>query len=145
VRHVEMRFRGQRHNIKVPIEAGADLAAIRVAFLADYKRRYGHADAKTDVEFQALHLSAFARFDRPDIASLPRPQRAAAPAHSRIVHMGKFGHVEAAVFDRYELPSGFAAAGPAVIEEYGSTAIIWPGDRFEIGGMHEIRILRAEG
>ena len=145
VRSVEMRFRGQRHNIKVPIPTGADVATIRDAFLADYRRRYGHADAKTAAEFQALHLSAFARFDRPDISSLPRPQREAAAAGARIVHMGKFGHVEAAVYDRYKLPSGFSASGPAVIEEYGSTAIIWPGDRFEIGAMHEIRINRAEG
>jgi hypothetical protein len=27
-----------------------------------------------------------------------------------------------------------------VIEEYGSTTIIWPGDRFEIGELQEIRI-----
>ena len=38
------------------------------------------------------------------------------------------------------LEPGFAADGPAVIEEYGSTTLIWPGDRFEIGGMGEIRI-----
>jgi hypothetical protein len=27
-----------------------------------------------------------------------------------------------------------------VIEEYGSTILVWPGDRFEIGSLHEIRI-----
>jgi hypothetical protein len=27
-----------------------------------------------------------------------------------------------------------------VIEEYGSTTIVWPGDRFRIGTLHEIRI-----
>jgi len=32
------------------------------------------------------------------------------------------------------------ADGPAVIEEYGSTTVVWPGDRFEIGGLREIRI-----
>jgi N-methylhydantoinase A/oxoprolinase/acetone carboxylase beta subunit len=38
------------------------------------------------------------------------------------------------------LEPGFGASGPAVIEEYGSTTVIWPGDRFEIGALHEIRI-----
>jgi hypothetical protein len=27
-----------------------------------------------------------------------------------------------------------------VLEEYGSTTIVWPGDRFEIGALQEIRI-----
>src|SRR5919108_4297192 len=71
-RHAEMRYRGQRHNIKVPVCGLKDVAAIRKAFERDYRRRYGHADAKTPAEFQALHLSAFVRLKRPDIAHLPR-------------------------------------------------------------------------
>jgi hypothetical protein len=27
-----------------------------------------------------------------------------------------------------------------VLEEYGSTTVVWPGDRFEIGALREIRI-----
>jgi N-methylhydantoinase A/oxoprolinase/acetone carboxylase beta subunit len=38
------------------------------------------------------------------------------------------------------LEPGFRGGGPAVIEEYGSTTVVWPGDRFEIGELHEIRI-----
>ena len=57
--HAEMRYRGQRHNIKVPVSGLKDVEEIRAAFERDYKRRYGHADAKAPAEFQALHLSAF--------------------------------------------------------------------------------------
>src|SRR5262245_1175454 len=55
-RHAEMRYRGQRHNIKVPVTGLKHHEAIRAAFERDYKRRYGHADAKAPAEFQALHL-----------------------------------------------------------------------------------------
>ena len=72
-RHAEMRYTGQRHNIKVPISGLADPAAIREAFDRDYKRRYGHADPKAAAELQALHLCAFTRLDRPELARLPRP------------------------------------------------------------------------
>ena len=41
---------------------------------------------------------------------------------------------------RDALKPGFSAAGPAVIEEYGSTTLVWPDDRFEIGALHEIHI-----
>jgi N-methylhydantoinase A len=140
-RFAEMRYVGQRHNIKVPIPPGSDVAAIRRAFDDDYRRRYGHADPKVAAEFQALHLSAFARLDRPDIRRLPRAQRPPAqPARRPIFFGDELGSCDALVYDRYALPPGFSAAGPAVLEEYGSTTVIWPGDRFTIGELSEIRI-----
>lgn len=140
-RHAEMRYRGQRHNIKVPVSGLQDQAAIRAAFERDYKRRYGHADAKAPAEFQALHLSAFARLKQPDIARLPRTATPAETAQTRKIFIGNAGGwLDAIIFHRDALEPGFAAAGPAVIEEYGSTTLIWPGDRFEIGALREIRI-----
>src|SRR5919108_930183 len=138
--HAEMRYRGQRHNIKVPVSGLKDTAAIRLAFEGDYKRRYGHADAKAAAEFQALHLSAFARLKQPEIAYLPRSSTKARPVRTRRVHIGNAGWLEAQIFSRDALEPGFSSTGPAVIEEYGSTTIIWPRDRFEIGDLHEIRV-----
>lgn len=139
--HAEMRYRGQRHNIKVPVSGLKNAEQIRAAFERDYKRRYGHADAKAPAEFQALHLSAFARLKQPEIARLPRAATGAQAAHTRRVYIGSAGGwVDAQIHHRDALEPGFRAAGPAVIEEYGSTTIVWPGDRFEIGALHEIRI-----
>ena len=142
-RKAEMRYRGQRHNIHVPITGLRDVTEIREAFERDYKRRYGHADSKAPTELQALHLSAFAKLRRPDIANLRRktPAAAASETETRPVYYGDAGGmVETAIYDRDGLEPGFAAQGPAVIEEYGSTTLIWPGDRFEIGAMGEIRV-----
>ena len=140
-RHAEMRYAGQRHNIKVPISGLADPAAIRQAFDRDYKRRYGHADNRAAAEFQALHLSAFTRLQRPELKWLPRAQAAPAGPKVRPVYFGESGgSMEAQGFDRVSLPPGFKAEGPALIEEYGSTTLIWPGDRFEVGAFGEIRI-----
>jgi len=140
-RYAEMRYRGQRHNIKVPISGQRDVATIRTAFENDYRRRYGHADAMTPAEFQALHLSAFARLKQPDIAHLPRTGGSQSPSRTRLVYFGNAGGmVETAILKRAGLEPGCSGAGPAIIEEYGSTTVVWPGDRFEIGAMHEIRI-----
>ena len=49
------------------------------------------------------------------------------------------------VYQRASLPAGFAAQGPAVIEEYGSTTIVGPDDRFEVGRLGEIRIQVGAG
>jgi N-methylhydantoinase A len=140
-RFAEMRYRGQRHNIKVPVSGLSGKDTIRMAFERDYKRRYGHADAKAPAEFQALHLSAFARLKQPDIAGLPRAGVAAESRERRKVYMGNAGGwLDAMIFRRDALTPGLGAAGPAIIEEYGSTTVVWPGDRFEVGALGEIRI-----
>jgi N-methylhydantoinase A len=140
-RHAEMRYRGQRHNIKVPVSGLKDVEQIRDAFERDYKRRYGHADAKAPAEFQALHLSAFARLKQPEIGRLPRATATIQPAQTRRVYIGSAGGwLDAQIYHRDALAPGFGSRGPAVIEEYGSTTLVWPGDRFEVGELQEIRI-----
>ena len=140
-RHVEMRYLGQRHNIKVPIASFDDAGGIRAAFARDYKRRYGHADAKAAAELQAVHLSAFTRLERPELARLPRKGASPRAPQRRPVYFGAAGgFLDADIYDRDALPTGFAATGPALIEEYGSTTLVWPGDKFEIGTLGEIRI-----
>ena len=146
-RKAEMRFRGQRHNIQVPITGLRTVSEIRKAFEHDYKRRYGHADSEAPTELQALHLSAFARLRRPDIKALPRKVAAETgrPQESRAVYFGGAGGMQdTVIYDRNALKFGFKAAGPAVIEEYGSTTVVWPGDRFEVGPMGELRIYCGE-
>jgi N-methylhydantoinase A len=141
-RFAEMRYAGQRHNIKVPVTGARDVAAVRKAFDRDYERRYGHADAKAAAELQALHLSGFARLRRPDLAKLPRPDREAGKPGTRMVHFGGAGGkaLKVDVYDRWSMSPGFKAKGPALIEEYGSTTLVGPDDSFEIGTLHEIRI-----
>jgi N-methylhydantoinase A len=139
-RHAEMRYTGQRHNIKVSISNTETPADIRRDFDHDYRRRYGHADGRAKAEFQALHLSAFMRLRRPDLSRLPRLGASPGSPAKRPVYFAGYGMVDASVYDRSRLATGFATDGPAIIEEYGSTTAVWPGDRFEIGKLHEIRI-----
>ena len=53
---------------------------------------------------------------------------------------GDGGWVDAPVYRRDALPSGFEAEGPLVIEEYGSTTVVGAGDCCRIGDLGEIRI-----
>ena len=80
------------------------------------------------------------RLRRPDLGHLPRLGAPSGSPTKRAVYFAGYSMVEASVYDRYSLITGFAADGPAIIEEYGSTTVVWPVDRFEIGKLHEIRI-----
>ena len=140
-RHAELRFHGQRHSLKTPVDSARDADAIAAAFTAHYQARYGHVNTGAAIECVGLVLTARAAMRRPALPDLcPETDPAAAPPTRRIVHFADAGAQDTIVYQRRALPRGFAAAGPAIIEEYGSTSVIGPQDRFEIGRLGEIRI-----
>ena len=145
-RAAEMRYRGQRHNIRIPMSGFDDVGEIREIFDRDYERRYGHADRRAAAEIQGLHLSSFARMPHPELATFHRPVGPATGApRTRPVYFGReHGWLQAAVLDRYTLAPGDGAEGPAIVEEYGATTVVWPGDRFEVGLHQELRIQIGE-
>ncbi|MHA1108700.1 MAG: hydantoinase/oxoprolinase family protein, partial [Alphaproteobacteria bacterium] len=55
-RVAEMRYRGQKHSIRLAISGLNDVAAVRARFENDYRRRYGHADSNAPTEYVGLHL-----------------------------------------------------------------------------------------
>jgi N-methylhydantoinase A len=141
-RQADMRFRGQRHTLRTALGAARDAAAMRLAFETTYERKYGHVEVSAPIEFVGLVLTGAARIERPNLAGL-RPALADAapgPAATRPVHFGSRGRVATPVLQRDRLPIGHAARGPAIIEEYGSTTVVGPDDRFAIGALGEIRI-----
>ena len=51
--------------------------------------------------------------------------------------------MEALVLDRASLPAGFRAEGPAIVEEFGSTTVVWPAQSLEIDP-HGIILVREK-
>jgi N-methylhydantoinase A len=145
-RQADMRFHGQRHTLRTPLGAARDVDAFRRAFEASYERKYGHVETNAPIEFVGLILTAYARIERPKLEGL-RPFVEVSPdghVATRPVHFGDAGRIDTPVLHRNRLSIGYRAAGPAVIEEYGSTTIVGPNDSFEIGSLGEIRIACGE-
>jgi N-methylhydantoinase A len=154
-RSIDMRYRGQKHTFTVPLAPGAfaeggvpEPAAMRAAFEEYYRGRFGHSDGEAPVEIVGLHVSAFARTPKPLLEKLrpvPDPAAEKAPPKMRPVYFGDAGGwIDTPVWRREALGEGFAAEGPLVIEEYGSTTVIGPGDGCRIGALGEIRIRVGE-
>ena len=142
-RQAQMRFRGQRHAMHTTLDADTTLDGVRKAFETQYRRRYGFAEPGAPIEIVSLVLTAQGRIDRPALESLRPAVATEAPKSwtTRPVYFVEAGRrLETPVFQRLSLPVGYAAAGPAIIEEYGSTTVVGPNDRFEIGDLGEIRI-----
>jgi N-methylhydantoinase A len=142
-RQAELGFVGQRHSIRIPLGTAPDVDRIRAAFEATYRRRYGHVEDGSPIQIMSLVLTATAPASRPTLEKL-NPARNASPAgkpRMRSVYFAeRAARVDTPVLQRHSLASGHAAAGPAIIEEYGSTTVVGPDDRFEIGRFGEIDI-----
>ena len=124
-----MRYRGQGHEIAVPLPAsGLDPAALRAAFDQTYGRLFGRIIPKLEVEAVTWTLSLSQPSEQ--AAQQPAPPAADPPEpddHWRIVDSGSGETVDALVFERSRLAPGMKLSGPLAIVEAGTTTII-PSD-----------------
>ena len=122
--------------MRVPVAAGPVSAATLQADFHELHRRKYTFDLEGDspVELVTFHVSAHGRAPRE--AALPAPSAAAgstpAPKRPRIVDFDLDGTHETAVYERSDLPIGFNAPGPLVIEEPTTTTLVHPGQPLEV-------------
>ena len=85
------------------------------------------------VEWVNLRVTGIGPVERPKLRELPpgdgRPQRARRGERA-VVFDGRAR--DCPVFDRRRLAPGDAIAGPAVVEEFGATTVVFPGQRLEV-------------
>jgi N-methylhydantoinase A len=130
-----MRYRGQGHEVAVPLPDGAlDPAALRAAFDATYARVYGRVIPRLEVEAVTWTLSLAQPHDLPSRLAVPPDAGAARPAGAcRVVETASGEAVDASLFVRATLAPGAWMAGPAVIVEDGTSTIVPSGYRAYIG------------
>jgi N-methylhydantoinase A len=140
----EMRYRGQSHTVRLRLAGPHSLENTKREFERAYSRRYGHVNAGFAIEFLTLHLTGRVPTVRPDIEDVGAQSAAAssaAPASRRSVYFrAAQAWFDTPVLRRADLPVGFQATGPAIIEEYSATTIVGIGDQLEVGRLGELRI-----
>ncbi|HET8997028.1 MAG TPA: hydantoinase/oxoprolinase family protein [Acetobacteraceae bacterium] len=137
-----MRYRGQGHEIAVPLGDGAlDPETLRAAFDATYKLLFGRVIPRLEIEALTWTLSLAQPHALPPRAADPADAGAARPTGTRrIVEPGIGAAVEAAVFTRDTLQPGATLHGPAVIVEAGTSTIVPTGFTARIAAGREIVI-----
>jgi len=126
-----MRYRGQGHEIAVPLPArpyaASDAGLFRTAFEEAYRRLYSRVIPGVEVE--ALSWVLLLSTPPPAAAAAEAPPQPApyrpAPARRRAVFDRDSGaFVEVAVYERRELAPGARIAGPAVIVEDETATVV---------------------
>ena len=100
-------------------------SAALAAFHDAHERAYGYAYRVGEVvEFVNWKVTGLGLIDRPSLEpAAASATEAPGPSEFRGGYM---------VFHRADLPAGFKADGPAIVEEYGSTTVVESGFSFEV-------------
>jgi N-methylhydantoinase A len=136
VREADVRYAGQSMEVRVaapsgPVD-GAFVAGLIDAFHAAHRKTFGYNyDGEQKVELVNFCVSGFGVIDRPSIPKLDLGTEVAPTPDSRLVYFnGAFR--ETPIYQRTLLPAGFRLNGPAVIEEFGSTTVVFPGQSLAV-------------
>jgi N-methylhydantoinase A len=132
-RSVDMRYAGQEHAVRVPVARGRiDIAAVETAFHAEHRRAYTFELADTPIELVTFHVASRQSVPKPRLA--PWTGGAARPEQKgrRQVDFDVDGIHDTPVYERAELPAGFGAGGPCVVEEATTTTLVHPGQDLSV-------------
>ncbi|HEV3138705.1 MAG TPA: hydantoinase/oxoprolinase family protein, partial [Pirellulales bacterium] len=130
-RWLELRYRGVEASLTVPCPAGQTAESCTQAFRTEHRKLYGYVHEGRELEIVAARVDARGESSPP----LPRSNRVATrPATAARVTKTYFqGQLrETQVFDREQLRPGDQFAGPAIVCESSSTAVIEPGWQVEL-------------
>jgi N-methylhydantoinase A len=148
IREADLRYVGQSMEVRVAAPAGRVddefVARLLASFHAAHRKAFGYDyDGKQKVELVNFCVSGFGAIERPELPAL-EGQAGATPARKGarpVFFDGKW--VDTPIYDRAVLPAGHRLDGPAVIEEFGSTTVVWPGQWLEVDP-HGIMLVREK-
>jgi N-methylhydantoinase A len=125
-RAADMRYHGQEHAVRVPVTHTARDAVER-DFHAMHRQKYTFDLEGDPVEIVTFHVTAAGAVDPLPTPPAARATSSPTPHGHRRVDFDADGVHEAAVYRRADLPAGFSARGPLVVEDETTTALVHPG------------------
>ena len=134
---LEMRYVGQNFELSVPLNAeeltNPDIEIVRQRFFKVHESNYGYFNPQDPVDIINYRLTGLGRLSRPK----PQPSTigisgAAVPIARRRIFFDAAVAMESAVYDRSTLLPGHELVGPAVVEQFDSTTLLYPGNRARV-------------
>jgi N-methylhydantoinase A len=131
-RSIDMMYRGQWRSLAVhapsPIGAIADLVQ---SFHSEHQREYNFRRDSAPVSFFRLNLKAVGVVPKAEFAVHEPTGAIPEPVGRRRVWFEGNG-LDTPVYERDDLPCGFAFQGPAIVEQVDATTVVPPGASAEV-------------
>ena len=139
-----MRYLGQSWEVDVDVPAGiATVEKLEAAFHETHERRFGHRnDGETEVV--SFRLTGIGRSGKPALGAwdVAGDVDGARVELRPVFFDGRFH--DTPVLDRSRLPAGAALAGPAIVEEDGSTTVVPPAWGLRVLASGELMLKRGD-
>ena len=146
-RAADMRYVGQEHPVTVELPASVfeqrDRGVLKQQFDAEHMKRYAFNAPREPAEIVSLHSSVIGLIDKPAAKPLAVGGRTTAPVQRKVCFEVENGYIDAPVYARSALVPGERICGPALIEEYASTTVMFPGDELEVSPYGDLVITIA--
>ena len=142
VHEVDLLFRGQSHEFRVPVTApGFDSRKVLADFLERYKARFDIDLPEMTAMFANLRTTVIGRRAPIDLAIFASAERSGAPQPSGVRQV-RFngGWFDTPLFDRASLGREATLAGPAIVEQPDTTIVIDPGATATVDGLGNLVI-----
>jgi len=129
--HLDLRYMGQEFTLPVAVTLQQlkkpDRKGIRTAFDKLYEHRYAHHSPDEPVEMVNIRLAMVGKRPKLKFPTL-RKRGKAAPLRRRPVYFDSDKPVACPIYARLALTASARIAGPALIEEHGTTTVLHKGD-----------------
>lgn len=125
----DMRYLGEGHEVPVPAPEGLSVEEAVAHVWREFHRVHDatfgfHYEGKQDVEIVNLRIQAVGVQHRPQLRPDEAARTPAAPFGTRRAYWRQTGWTDCPLYRRTELAVGQEIAGPAIVEEYGSTVVV---------------------
>jgi N-methylhydantoinase A len=142
-RALELRYRGQSSELRVPLRVGDNLPHVIQVFHAEHQRRFGYRMGDRPVEIVSARLTA--------LAPRPAPPQEPMGATGKPVTVGArpvwfdaTGFVPTRVLDRDMIGFGDIVTGPAIIEQMDTTTVVPPGWTARLDAVGNLLLTRED-
>jgi N-methylhydantoinase A len=139
---LDLRYMGQEFTLSVPVTLDqlkrGDRQGIRSAFDQLYEQRYAHHSPEEPVEMVNIRVGAVGK--RPALAfpTLASGGQAKPIAEREVYFSDARKPLSAKVYRRDRLAAGSKIAGPALIQEHGTTTVLFENDCCEVAPSGEL-------
>jgi N-methylhydantoinase A len=133
---LDLRYWGQAFELSVPVNGiPASLDDIAEVFHQQHQNTYGHSDPGAELELVNYRLTAVGTVKKSELSRYESSSSSLGDAEIEtrpVFFQGQF--LECPVYERERLPPSASFTGPAIIEEFGATTVVFPSWQATVDG-----------
>ncbi|PZC47854.1 MAG: N-methylhydantoinase A [Chloroflexi bacterium] len=145
---LDLRYLSQGYEVSIPagIQGSAtkdDLLRLRNEFDETHDRSFGHSNSSEPVEAVHYRARAYVVVPKANLSQEATSGSSAAPtpsSHREVFLSEDGGAKQWPIYDRDSLAPGNQIAGPAIVDQFDSTTVVYPGQSLEVDSFNNLII-----